>query len=279
LDQEILDRAQKAAETLPEVFLLNARRNVLADANAVRRAEGALSVRGLSPEDLKALKDYAAGLDLGEEKRDRAREKSWARWEVRAPQDGIIVEINVAVHEVLADTSVLFTIADPRLLLVLANANEDQLRLLRALTPEQRRWTIRPTGTDTQPVEGRFGPIEDIGYRIDPNQHSALVAGTAPNPEGRLRAGQYVTATVALPTLVRELAIPTSALVESGQETIVFIRSDPTRPVYVQRHVVVVRRGRDTAHVRLELKPGEQVVTAGALDLQAALDDLEAEKK
>jgi hypothetical protein len=40
-----------------------------------------------------------------------------------------------------------------------------------------------------------------------------------------------------------------------------------------------MRRGHDTAHVRFSLKPDERIVTAGALDLKAALDDLKATRE
>jgi cobalt-zinc-cadmium efflux system membrane fusion protein len=88
-----------------------------------------------------------------------------------------------------------------------------------------------------------------------------------------------ITATITLPTPVQEHVLPASALVEDGRESIVFVQPNPAKPVYVQRRVVVVRRGHDTVHVYFTVKPGERVVTAGALDLKAALDDLKAEQK
>jgi cobalt-zinc-cadmium efflux system membrane fusion protein len=207
--------------------------------------------------------------------RDPGKEKAWPRVEVLAPRDGVVVERNIADDEVVVDTTVtLFTIADISRLLVLANVPEDDLPALLALPAEKRRWSIRFAGQ--APVEGQ---IDEIGYLVDPNIHEALVKGTIPNADGRLRAGQFVTAVITLPPSGREVVVPASALVDTGRETLVFLQPDPARPVYVQRSVTVVRRGHDTAHVRFATKPEDRIVTAGALELKAALDDLKAARK
>jgi membrane fusion protein, heavy metal efflux system len=275
LDREILARAEKAANTIPEVFILKARRDVQGDSNAVRRVERALRAGGVSEEEIKMLKEYADGLARRKGEHEPEKEKAWGRVTLRAPFDGVIVEQRVVLHEIVRDSTVnLFQIAQMDRLLVLANAPEGELPALNALRPDERVWSVRPVGrAAATELKGR---IEEIGYLIDPNQHTAVVKGYIDNPEGRLRAGQFITAKIVLPT---ELVLPASALVEVGRETIVFLQPDPVKPVYVQRRVVVVRRGHDTAHARFPWKPGERVVTVGALDLKAALDDLKAERK
>jgi cobalt-zinc-cadmium efflux system membrane fusion protein len=275
LDREILARAEKAADTVPEVVILTARRNVQSDSNAVRRVERALRAWDVSEEEIKTLEEYADGLGRRKGERDPEKEKAWGRVTLRSPFDGVIVERNVVLHEILRNpTTNLFQIAQVDRLLVIANVPEGELPTLNALRPEERVWSVRPVGAAA--ATELKGPIEEISYLIDPNQHTAVIKGYIDNAEGRLRAGQFITATVVLPT---ELVLPASALVEVGRETIVFIQLDPVKPIYVQRHVVVVRRGHDMAHVRFPWKPGERVVTVGALDLKAALDDLKAERK
>ena len=46
---------------------------------------------------------------------------------------------------------------------------------------------------------GLPGTIDEIGYMIDPNQHTAVIKGYVENPGQRIRAGQYVSATVNIP--------------------------------------------------------------------------------
>ena len=208
-----------------------------------------------------------------------------------APRDGTLVERNITRGEFVADsTSNLFTIADVDTLLVMANPPEDQLPSLLALTPDQLRWSIQTIGSP--PIEG---PIDEVGYLIDPSQHSAVVKGYIDNPKRRLRAGQYVTATVSLPPPPDVVEIPLTALAEDGKQSFVFVQPDPNRHVYTMHRVKVTHRFEKTAYVRSRLsakdrkltakeivqgmrpiealKPGERVITSGALELQAALED------
>jgi cobalt-zinc-cadmium efflux system membrane fusion protein len=117
--------------------------------------------------------------------------------------------------------------------------------------------------------------------------HAALVRGRVDNPKGRLLSGQFVTALIQLPAAKGEVEVPTTALIEDGHESIVFVQPDPKEPLYVLRHVAVVRRTREKAYLRSQPKPGEEgdeakmlrsgerVVTAGALELRATLKDLQ----
>ena len=57
LDEEVLKRAEARSAAVPEVFLLNARRNVQADINAVNRAENTLKTWAIPEEDIQAVRD------------------------------------------------------------------------------------------------------------------------------------------------------------------------------------------------------------------------------
>jgi cobalt-zinc-cadmium efflux system membrane fusion protein len=287
LDEAILERAEKTPDTVPEVFLLNARRNVQADRSAVNRARTTLKAWGMPPEDIDAVDKEADALGKRKDKRDPALDRQWARVEVRAPDDGTIVERNVHLHEVVADAPIaLFQIARLDRLLVIANAPEDELPALNALRPDERVWSVRTPG-DTS-ATGLRGPIEEISYLIDPGQHTAVVKGSVKDPEGRLRPGQFVTASVTLPPAAGEVVLPAAAIVEDGRQTFVFVEPDANQGFYEQRRVAVVRRGQDVVHVRSRLtaeqerqgfqavRPGERVITAGAVELKAMLDDLKA---
>ncbi len=101
-----------------------------------------------------------------------------------------------------------------------------------------------------------------MGYIIDANQHTAVVKGFIGNPEGRLRAGQFVSATVNLPPPPDVVEVPLTALAEDGKQSFVFIQPDPTKPRYTMRRVDVTYRFDTTAFVRSRLTPAEQQLTA-----------------
>jgi cobalt-zinc-cadmium efflux system membrane fusion protein len=302
LDEEILEKAEKAflSGALPEVFLLNARRNVEADRNAERRAVNTLKTWDIPEEDIKAVYEEAAEMHKRKGQRDPGKDKLWPKVELRAPDDGTIVERNVAQHEMVVDNTVnLFQIAKVDRLLVLANAPEDDLPTLNALDTLERVWTVRTVGATAD--KGLEGPIDEIGYLIDPNQHTAIIKGHVDNPGGRIRGGQFVSATIQIPPPKGVVEVPIDAIVEDGQVCVVFVESSREKHYYTMRRVQVTHRFDKTAFVRSEpipkdeqrtaeeaeldilpkepLRAGERVLTSGVGELKAALLDLESQSK
>ena len=187
LDQEVLKRAENHAEVVPEVLLLNAQRNVQADLNAVSRAENTLKTWTVPDDEIQAVRDEVKSVTNEIDRRAKANErlKQWARVELRRPEDGVIIEQNVALHETVVDnTTNLIQIAKVDPLIVLASVPEDDLPSLQELklhTHNNMQWTVRTVGS--RPI---IGFIDDIGYLIDPNQHTAVIRGHIPNADGTL---------------------------------------------------------------------------------------------
>jgi membrane fusion protein, heavy metal efflux system len=304
LDKEILERTEKAGGSVPDIFRLNARRNVEADQNAIARAYHTLKTWNIPDDDVKKVEAEAAEIIKREGVRDPKKTDSWARVELRAPEDGIIVERNVGVGDMVTDNTVaLFQIAKVDRLLVTANASEEDLpSLLDYLNPNKKRdgnklctWRIRCSGTGDAGVEA---PVGDISYIIDPSQHSAVVKGYIDNPDARLRGGQYITAEVELPPPDDVVEIPSSAIVDDGRQSIVFVQlpTNGSETLCSLRRVEVIYRLKNTTFVRSkpfaagenltaeeketglfprqELRVGDRVLLTGALELKKALEDL-----
>lgn len=301
LDEKRLKAREELFEKggIPEDTLNQTRRDVVSDRNAKERAERTLRTWNIPEREIQAVYDEAELAAAREGKRDKGKERLWARSELMAPRDGTIVERNISAGEYIADNTVnLFTIAEVDRLLVMGNPPEDQLPALLALKPEEMRWTLQAVGYP--PIEGQ---IEEIGYIIDPNQHTAVVKGYIDNPGDKLRAGQFVTATVNLPPPRGIVEVPLTALAEDGKQSFVFVQPDPSRPRYTMRRVLVTHRFENTAFVKSELTPAEEkltpeqaaqgfqaieplkptdrLITSGVLELRAALEDKEskADKK
>jgi cobalt-zinc-cadmium efflux system membrane fusion protein len=298
LDEEVLKRAENFKGSVPEVFLLNAQRNVQADINAVARAENTLKTWEIPEEEIQAVRDEVKNIASEVDRRSKSKErlKQWARVELKAPVDGFILEQNMALHETIVDnTTNLIQIAKVDALVVLASIPEDDLPALQDLKSQTQNhidWTVRTVGT--KPVAGL---VDDIGYLIDPNQHTAVVRGHIPNPDGLLRAGQFVTAAVELLPPKNVVEIPISSLVEDGKDSIVFVQSDAKQPIFTMRRVQVTNRFEQTAYVRSvplskdevraedgqasplsePLTEGERVLTTGALELKTALENKQSE--
>jgi cobalt-zinc-cadmium efflux system membrane fusion protein len=249
LDDEILRKAESARGSVPEAFILQARRNVQGDYNNINRAENTLRAWNIPEDEIRAVRreaDQAAASSGEKQHVTQEQLDRWARVTLRAPptDDGVpwtLIERNVAEHEIVVDnTTNLFVLAKVDRLGILAYAPEDDLPTLENLRPEQRRWTVQTVGAGQHGIEG---PIDEIGYLIDPNQHTAVLKGHIDNPGGRLRGGQYITCTIDLPPPKDTVQIPMSAVVDDGKETVVFVQEDPDKPgVYTMRRVKLTAR-------------------------------------
>jgi cobalt-zinc-cadmium efflux system membrane fusion protein len=300
LDEEILRLAEKAAASgaVPEVFMLNAKRNVEGDRNSIARALSNLRTWDIPDEDIQAVYKEAEEIGKRGGQRDRSKDELWPRVELRAPEDGILVEQNITQHEMVVDNTVnLFQIARVDRLVALANAPEDDLPALNALQGKQREWKITTVGAKAS--KGATGPIKEIGYLIDPNQHTAVIKGYIDNPQGLIRAGQFVTATIKLPPPADVVEVPTDAVVDDGQQCIVFVQTDAAKQYYTMRRVDLAQRFDKVVFVRSKLvpkeephasaedeagllpieplRPGERILQTGVGELKAALLDKESE--
>jgi len=385
LARERLDRKQ--SEQLTELYnkgavaesvFRAAEREAHTSANKVVTARRTLLLWKLTSAEIDALAEEVA----------RAGDKRLGQIAVRAPMDGVVVESNVNVGQLVDPRAQLFRIADLSRLQVVVNASERELAALRALPAAERSWTIRPAGNPKAPVGrgrithipenappgergdvdntwqdlgfgarvvdfdgnlarhgqgsagavfadydidgrldlfvsgtgGKHGPagavfadVDNDGYpdlfvsgpgetkRLYRNmgngrfQHvtqdaglasgssHAPVIGWVDNQAGRLLPGQFINATVQLPAVRQEVAVPTSALVQEAGKEYVIVQPDPGKLQYTARRVLLIRRDRYVAHVRAQLTPaemkqgfdtvhpGDRIITRGAVELKARL--------
>ena len=217
-----------------------------------------------------------------------AMEEKWSNVVLEAAMDGIIVERNVHVGETVTDNTInLFQVADVNRLLVLATVHEDDLPALNEFMQKgTRTWKVaRGRGGETV-----TGQIAEIGYLIDPNEHSAVVKGWIDRPKV-FRAGQFVTATVELPP-PDGVEVPMEAVVDDGLQSIVIVQDPNTPDHFTMRRVQVLQRYEKVVFVRSKpftreesltarekelgalprepLLPGDKVVKSGAGELKAA---------
>ncbi len=212
---------------------------------------------------------------------------------------GVIIEQNVTLDEMVADNTInLFQIADVSRLLVTVHCQEDDLPILEDLHGTQRRWNVHTVGA---PAAGLGGTIDEIGYLIDPNQHTAIIKGYVDNPGQRIRGTQFASAIVNIPPPKDVVEIPVDALVDDGKQSLVFVQPDPSRRQFTMRRVQVTHRFADTVFVRQTaipeeerlttteaeegllpkepLRPGERVLTAGSVELKRVVIDLDSRPK
>jgi cobalt-zinc-cadmium efflux system membrane fusion protein len=290
-----------------------AKNQVSADLNAIARARRTLQTWRVDPEEIKEVEEEAKRIigsksDADLKKRVSDNAEKWARIEIRAPFDGVVVERNVTLGHIVDSTTDLFKIADLSRLAVFANAYEEDQRILQQILADRRKqgytlqipWHVYLT-SDPSRTELDSTGIERIGYIVDPTQKTNLAIGRVNNPRDELRVGQSVTALVDVPAPPDVVAVPAQALVEDGETSVLFVQVDPNKHEYVMKQVAVIERfnggegnGKPAGGTRLwayvrskldkkqkdaglqELKPGEMVVVGGAIELKAALEEVQA---
>jgi cobalt-zinc-cadmium efflux system membrane fusion protein len=289
LDTETLKRLEKLYQdgTIPEREYREQERAVENDRITVSRVLCTLQTWRVVADEIKEVEAESSRLIAGDVRLSEEQADRWARVELRSALDGVILERNIAVGDIVSNADDLFKVADLSRLRVLAYAYEEDLPSLDTLPVDSRRWVIGVPSISQGTAQQ--GTIEQIGHIIDPTQHTALVMGWVDNKDGRLRAGQFITASVDLPPPGNEVVLPASALIEKGGENLVFVQTKAD-PVYTQRNVSVSRQvgsnvcfhivppSGDSQGQVYGLKPGEQVVISGAVELQQTLTHLTASK-
>jgi cobalt-zinc-cadmium efflux system membrane fusion protein len=282
-----LQRLQKLEKgVVSERVMREAESDYELDVIAVERAERTLRSWRLPEREIEKVRAEAERIRQHKLESDPALDRSWAEIEIHSPIDGVVLEKNVAMGDIVDSSLELFKIADLSKLSVFASVYEDDLPLIVALPPASRRWMIQfNSNPEAPPVAGTFDLIGDI---IDANQHTDSIIGRVDNPGRELRIGQFVTVTVPFPQVAGEVAVPSSALIEDGQASTIFVASNPERTHFTRRNVLVSRRTADHVCIRSRPTPaelaagaqpldvGDWVVTSGVVELASTLKTLKS---
>ena len=97
---------------IPERQYRDAEHDVQEDQVAIARVRRTLQTWRVPEEEIAAVEAEAERLLAGKEKRPEELTQQWARVEVRAALDGVVLERNVAVGDMISTDEDLFKVAD-----------------------------------------------------------------------------------------------------------------------------------------------------------------------
>jgi cobalt-zinc-cadmium efflux system membrane fusion protein len=176
---------------------------------------------------------------------------------VRSPLTGKVLDIMAATGEFRNDpTAPLMTVADLSDIWVTANVQEKDIHFVHRDDPAVATFAAYPT----EIFSGRVLFVADV---LDLDTRTAKVRIAYPNRDGRLRPAMF--ATVTLKTWdSKEMTVPTTALVLSGEKTIVFVQISPR--TFEQRQVVTGEQIGQRTVITAGLQIGDEVlIREGAL--------------
>jgi membrane fusion protein, copper/silver efflux system len=170
-----------------------------------------------------------------------------------APQDGEILERNAVNGMRAAPGDVLFRIADHQLVWVVVDVAERDLPQLAVGT----RVTIRPRSLVGQTFTGA---VTLIYPHLNAQTRTARIRIEVPNPDEALRPEMYVDAEIETGTPGPVLAVPESAVLDSGSRQAVLVDKGDGR--FEPREVKLGRHGGGYVEITEGVTEGEAVVTS-----------------
>ncbi|EKS34540.1 MAG: efflux RND transporter periplasmic adaptor subunit [Bradyrhizobium sp.] len=170
-----------------------------------------------------------------------------------APQDGEILERNAVNGMRAGPGDVLFRIADHQLVWVLVDIAERDLAQVAVGT----KVIVKPRAL---PGRTFAGDVSLIYPHLNAQTRTARIRIEVPNPDEVLRPEMYVDAEIETGTPGPVLAVPESAVLDSGSRKAVLIDKGDGR--FEPRDVKLGRRGSGLAEITDGVAEGETVVTS-----------------
>jgi Cu(I)/Ag(I) efflux system membrane fusion protein len=233
-----------------------------ADAYARRSADGQVAS---ARQRLRLLGFTASELT----KMERA-EEPWTRVPVRATASGTVRRRLIRQGEYVEKGQVLFELADLGTVWVELDAYESDLEALEVGQTVSLRFGALPGA----PREATITFIDPV---VDPQTRVAAIRVEVDNPDGGLKPGMTVDATLkarqVAPGQPLPLVIPASAPLFAGARSLVYVEvgSGDGGTTYEAREVALGARVGEEYIVRAGLARGERVVTHGAFALDSDL--------
>lgn len=188
-----------------------------------------------------------------------------------APRDGIVLERNVSDGMKMAAGDTLFRLADISTIWVLADVPERELAAVRIGAPA----TVRLRGRPGASFEGR---VSLIYPQIAEATRTAKVRVELANRDGVLLPNMYADVEIGSGDEAPELAVPDSAVIDTGTRRIVILDRGEGR--FEPREVKLGRRGDGMVAISEGVAEGDRVVVAANFlidaesNLKAALSGL-----
>lgn len=180
---------------------------------------------------------------------------------LRAPLDGVVVRRDAILGRFISAKETAFVIADPYDLRASLNVYEADLPYFKVGQEAEILIDALPGTT----VKGKIVLVEP---QLGKASRSARAFIDVPNPDGTLRPGMFIRASIKLPESGSEgkVLVPAPAVQPLGDADVVFVEIQPG--VFEVRKVTVARRTTQVAEIRDGLKLGERITVEGAFVLR-----------
>ncbi len=232
--------------------------------------KGTPLMRVLSPDIQIALDELRLAEEKGDPKLiEKAKEKLQylkVKEVVRSPADGVIVEQKVYKGGYVKEGQTAYKIADISTVWIIAQIPFKQARYVRKGTPA----LITPEDNPENMIEGE---VDYVFPEADPMAKTVKVRIKAKNRGVTLKPNALVDVLFEVP-IGEVLAVPETAVVDTGKRTLVFVEMEPG--MFMPVNIKLGRRAEGYYEVKEGLKEGQKVVVRGTflLDSEAQIRGL-----
>jgi len=218
------------------------------------------SLKNASAERLKSL-----GMMESQIKEVEANGKVKQLIEIRAPQDGVIIALNVGEGMYISPSETVFSLADLSQVWVQAEVFEGQSDWVQKGQMAQMTLPFLPG-------ENWSGTVDYVYPIVDPKSRTVQVRLSFANADGRLKPNMYGEISIAAAPVLDVVSIPREALIRTGKTDRVVLALGDGR--YRPAEVVAGRESGDRVEIKHGLSAGEAVVVSGQflLDSEASIN-------
>lgn len=194
----------------------------------------------------------------GELDKPLAEQKITARFDMKSPLTGTVVERTVTPGSIVGgdQSQVLFTVADLDNLQVVADVYERDLDLVHV-------GQVAVVSVEAYPTTNFPGAIAAIGDVVDPNTRTIKVRAWVTNVDHKLKPEMFARLHIQVGDASAFLTVPKEAVLETDGKHFVYIVQGEGK--YLKREVKIATASGDQVRVVDGLKPGERIVTKGAV--------------
>ena len=171
---------------------------------------------------------------------------------IDSPVEGIVLNKNAFVGMNVEPGMNIFTIADLSHIWVMADIYEQDVSWIKM----GQKATLDLTSF---PGKSLVGSVAFISYIVEPSTRTMKVRFDFDNPNEQLKPGMYATVEIQI-KIGRELAVPESAVIDTGQRKIVFVSTGKGR--FEPREVQLGFKAGSYYQVISGLMTDEEVVTS-----------------
>jgi len=186
-------------------------------------------------------------------------------WPVHSNVTGTITEIMVEEGSHIQDAMPILKVSNLGTVWAVFDAYESQISNLE----EGQTLDIRVNALQNEKISGKISFIDPI---LDTDSRTVEVRVILNNDSNKLKPGMFVEAEVDVEQAVKTgtLEVPKTAVMWTGERSLVYVKTSSTEPVFEMREVVLGNSSGETYQVLSGLESGTEIVTNGTFTVDAA---------